>query len=149
MTPAYIEVSAEVRYWEDATIDGKQDTDGTLTPLRTGDNWCPVIRLADGVVMDWPTGTTADIHFKVCDAGLYWLLDENRQRIAKWGGHYVPDDFLCPADEGYGDYIILAIGGDGAITGWKQPEIEWACSCGDEDEAQYLWQRINAQGGAA
>ena len=146
MTPAYIEVSAEVRYWEGATINGKEDTDGTLTPLRTGDNWCPVIRLADGVVLDWPTGTAAEIHFKVCDAGLYWLLDENRQRIAKWGGYYVPDAFLCHGDKGYGDYIILTIGGDGAIAGWKQPEIEWACSCGDEDEAQSRWQRINAEG---
>lgn len=146
MTAAYIEVSAEVRYWEDATINGKEDTDGTLTPLRTGDNWRPVIRLSDGVVMDWPTGTTADIHFKVCDAGEYWLLDEHRQRIAKWGGYYVPDDFLCHGDEGYGDYIILTIASDGAITGWKLPKIEWACSCGDEDEARSRWQRINAEG---
>lgn len=54
MQATYIEVSAGVRYWEDATINGATDTDGTLTPMRKGDNWEPVIRLADGMVMDWP-----------------------------------------------------------------------------------------------
>ena len=122
--PVYIEVSAEVRYWEDATINGAEDKDGTLTPLRKGDCWAPVIRLADGLVMDWPEGTTADIHFKVCDAGEYWLLDGDRKRVAKWSGFYVPDDFLCPGDNGYGDYIILKIGKDGVIENWKTPAID-------------------------
>ena len=81
MQATYVEVSAGVRYWEDATINGTTDTDGKLTPLRKGDNWEPVIRLADGMVMDWPQGTTADVHFKVCDAGEYWLLDDERKRV--------------------------------------------------------------------
>ena len=38
MQETYIEVSAGVRYWEDATINGATDTDGTLTPMRKGDN---------------------------------------------------------------------------------------------------------------
>ena len=82
MQATYIEVRAGVRYWEYATINGTTDTDGTLTQLRKGDNWEPVIRLADGMVMDWPQGTTGDVHFKVCDAGEYWLLDDERKRIA-------------------------------------------------------------------
>lgn len=69
----YIEVSAGVRYWEDASVNGAEDTEGSLIPFRKGDNWEPVIRLADGMVMEWPQGTTADVHFKVCDAGEYWL----------------------------------------------------------------------------
>ena len=49
--------SAGVRYWEDATINGSTDTEGTPdTGMRKGDNWEPVIRLADGMVMDWPQG---------------------------------------------------------------------------------------------
>ena len=92
--PVYIEVNAGVRYWEDATINGKEDTDGALTPFRKGNDWCPVIRLHDGMVIDWPIGTTADVHFKVCDDGEYWLLDEACQRIGKWAGYYVPDAFL-------------------------------------------------------
>ncbi len=124
MQAAYIEVSAEVRYWEDATINGVQDEDGSLVPLRDGDLWKPVIRLADGVIMDWPEGTTADIHYKVCDQGEYWLQDENRQRVAKWAGYYVPDSFLCHGDDGFGDYIIFKVGPDGAIEGWRTPEIK-------------------------
>lgn len=145
MTPTYIEVSAEVRYWEDATINGIEDTDGALTPFRNGNNWCPVIRFLDGVVMDWPEGMTADIHFKVCDEGEYWLLDENRARIAKWSGDYVPNAFLCHGDKGYGDYIIFCVNETGQITKFKQPEIVWVCSCGDEDQTG--WKEL--KGGAA
>lgn len=136
MSAAYIEVRAGVRYWEDATINGSDDEAGNLTPLRSGEHWCPVIRLNDGVVMDWPTGTVADIHFKVCDDGEYWLLDAERNRIAKWSGFYVPNDFLCPGDNGYGDYIILTVGPDGQIAKWKPPVIVWAK---DPEEDQSGW----------
>lgn len=145
MSATYIESSAGVRYWDDATINGESDTNGTLTPFRIGDNWCPIIRLADGLVMDWPVGMTADIHFKVCDAGEYWLLNEERKRVAKWAGFYVPNDFLCHGDEGYGDYIILKVDGDGFIKGWQPPTIEWVCDC--DDESQYGWKKL--KGGAA
>lgn len=124
MNATYIEVQAGVRYWEDAIVNGQEDADGTRIPLRQGECWAPVIRLADGAVMDWPQGTTADVHFKVCDQGEYWLLDNGRKRVAKWGGHYVPDSFLCLGDAGYGDYIIFKVGADGKIEGWEQPEIE-------------------------
>ena len=30
----YIEVIAEVRYWEDATVNGKEDHDGAMIPMR-------------------------------------------------------------------------------------------------------------------
>lgn len=140
MKPTYIEVSAEVRYWEDAEINGVKDTQGTLTPFRKGDNWCPVIRLADGVLMDWPAGVEAFFHFKVCDAGEYWLLDGNRQRVAKWGGCYVPDEFLCPASNGYGDYIIMQVDTEGGINKWRTggPEIAYE---GDDDDERG-WKRL-------
>jgi hypothetical protein len=124
MKATYLEVCAQVRYWEDATVNGAEDADGTLIPARVNESWRPVIRLADGLVMDWPQGTTADIHYKVCDAGEYWLLDDERKRAAKWAGFYVPDSFLCHGDTGYGDYIIFKVGADGKIEAWEQPEIE-------------------------
>lgn len=145
MSAAYIEVCAEVRYWEDATINGVEDTDGTLTPFRKGGTWRPVIRLSDGLVMDWPEGMTADIHFKVCDQGEYWLLDENKNRIAKWAGFYVPTDFLCHGDQGYGDYIIFKVGADGKIEKYRTPEIEYTCDC--SDVSGNSWTKI--EGGAA
>lgn len=124
MDATYIEVSAEARYWEDATVNGVDDTDGSLIPLRFGALWTPVIRLCDGYIMGWPKGVAADIHYKVCDQGEYWLLDSEGSRIAKWAGDYVPDAFLCHGDRGYGDYIILKIGSDGKIVGFKSPEIQ-------------------------
>lgn len=125
---AFLEVSAAVRYWEDATVNGQEDTNGHI-PLRKGENWEPVIELATGRVLDWPDGVEAGIHYKVCDAGEYWLLDAEKRRVAKWKGYYVPDRFLCVGNNGYGDYIIFTIGRNGAIIGWRRPDIDpeqWA-----------------------
>lgn len=131
----YLEASAEVRYWEDATVNGVQDADGTLIPLRNGDCWVPLIRLVDGLVMDWPQGTTADIHYKVCDAGEYWLLDDERKRVAKWAGFYVPDKFLCHGNKGFGDYIIFKVGTDGLIENYRAPDVKINCRCDDDDQS--------------
>jgi hypothetical protein len=120
----YIEVKANVRFWDDADVNGEEDESGTLIPMRVENDWCPVIRLTDGVVEGWPAGTAADVHYKVCDEGEYWLLDANRKRIAKWGGYYVPEEFLCHGDRGYGDYIIMCIDGHGNVAEWTSPKIE-------------------------
>ncbi len=125
MTAIYIEVSARVRYWEDASVNDVEDVNGTLVPARTGDVWAPTIRLTDGAVMGWPQGTTADIHYKVCDEGEYWLLDDERRRLAKWAGFYVPDDFLCHGDDGSGDYIIFKVDANGLIEQWQPPTIKF------------------------
>lgn len=122
-------VSAGVRYWEDARINGTEDEQGTLVPMRKGDRWCPIIELASGRVLDWPLGVTADLHYKVCDDGEYWLADDNNAKLAKYGTDptdtsYVPNDILCIGDNGYGDYIILTVGADGLIVGWKPPVID-------------------------
>lgn len=124
MKPAmYIEVLAEPRYWEDAEVNGQRDNDGSLIPFRIGDEWRPVIRLADGMVLDWPPGMVAKIYYKVCDQGMYWLQDADRKRVAKWAGHYVPNDFLCHGDNGLGDYILMNIGADGMVVGWTPPIV--------------------------
>lgn len=125
---AYLEVDARPRYWEDCRVNDVEDTEGALIPFRYGDSWKPVIRLADGFVLDWPQGMTAEVHYKVCDDGDYRLCDTNMVPLAKWGSFYVADAFLCPGGGGYGDYIILTISADGFIQGWRHPEInpeEW------------------------
>lgn len=119
----HIEVEAEVRYWEDATVNGISDEDGALIFGRVEGLWKVKIDLTKGLIEGWPKGAVASIHYKVCDAGEYWLLDSNGQRIAKWRSHYVPDDFLCHGDRGYGDYIIFDVSADGRITGYSRPEI--------------------------
>ena len=118
----FFEAEAGVRYWEDATVNGIDDEDGSRIPCRNGDAWCPTIELATGKVVGWPEGFAADIHYKVCDSGVYWLLDADGKRIAERDG-YVPGDFLCHGDNGYGDYIIMAIGPDGQIADYQRPEI--------------------------
>ena len=82
-----------------------------------------VVFYATGAIVGWPPGLTARIHYKVCDCGEYWLGDAAGNRIAKWAGDYVPSRFLCHGGEGYGDYIILTINGDGAIDGYRRPDV--------------------------
>ena len=118
-------VDARVRYWEDATVNGKYDDDGTLIPLRDGDSWKPSIDLQSGRIIGWPEGTTAEIHYKVCDDGDYWLADADGTKRMKWRKNYVPDALLCMGDQGYGDYIILGVGSDGQIAEWSFPVIDF------------------------
>lgn len=119
-----IEVEAEVRYWEDASVNGVKDDDGSLIFGRVGDIWKISIDLMDGIVVGWPEGTEAKIHYKVCDQGEYWLTDDAGNRLAKWGGAYVPNEFLCHGDNGYGDYIIMRVEIGGGIVGYVRPEID-------------------------
>lgn len=113
----YLQAECGVRYWEDAKVNGVEDTDGTLIPCRDKDTWAPVIDLATGRIENWPQGTTADIHYKVCDDGAYHLLNEAREVVRSIDG-YVPN-MMCPEGEGYGDYVIMNVGPDGTIAKWK------------------------------
>lgn len=137
MKATYLRVEAYIRYWEDATVDGEPDQSGTRIPFRVHSAWCPRIRLSDGVVMDWPPGMEASIHYKVCDEGQYWLQDAEGKDIAKYRDDYVPTAFLCHGDQGWGDYIIFDIGPDGKIVGYEVPDI---------DPADWEGQ-LNAEGG--
>ena len=133
MTPKFLAVEAGVRYWEDATINGAEDAEGSLIPFRCGDEWCPIIKLQTGVIQDWPEGTEADIHYKVCDAGQYWLEDADGVRRWKYQGYYVPS-ILSPEENGYGDYIILHVFGDGSIRKWNGNVALEDWEIGKEDE---------------
>lgn len=130
MDASFIEVEAEVRYWEDASVNGvPEDNDKPTIFGVVGNLWKVKIDLLDGIIQDWPENTEASIHYKVCDQGEYWLLDDLGNRIAKWEGSYVPNDFLCHGDEGYGDYIIFDVAVGGGIVAYQKPEIDpeqWA-----------------------
>lgn len=121
----HIDVEAGVRYWEDATVNGVQEDDDRPTIFGAdGDTWRVRIELTDGIVECWPEGMTASIHYKVCDEGEYWLSDSSGKRLAKWRGYYVPNDFLCHGDQGFGDYIIMNVEIGGGIVGYEKPEID-------------------------
>jgi hypothetical protein len=113
----YLKVDAGVRYWEDATVNGVEDESGSLIPCRDGDCWCPVIDIDTGTIEGWPAGTTASVHYKVCDDGRYALLDAERNEVVAIDD-YVPP-IMSPGGNGYGDYIIMDIGADGKIAKWR------------------------------
>jgi len=123
-----LEVKAGVRYWEDAAVNGQDDVNGDQIPMREGNYWEPWIDLFHGMIIGWPFGKTASIHYKVCDDGEYWLTDETCKKLRKWKGDYVPDALLCWGDRGYGDYIIFDVDENGMIEGWEKPTLnadEW------------------------
>jgi hypothetical protein len=119
---AMLRVFARVRYWEDGKLNGQEDVNGDM-PFRSGDLWCPIIDLEAGKIIDWPSGNTASLHYKVCDAGEYSLLGVDGNFVKKIDG-YVPK-IMCPADNGYGDYIIMNIDDTGKIAGWDVTLDEW------------------------
>lgn len=113
----YLQVKAGARYWEDAIVDGVEDTEGSLIPCREGDYWCPLIELESGIIKNWEHGKKASVHFKVCDDGEYSLLDLNKEVVKSIDG-YVPD-IMSPKESGYGDYIIMDIDENGKISNWR------------------------------
>ena len=124
---AFLQVSAGARYWENATVNGKEDVDGDLIPCRNGDYWEPRIDINTGQILNWMQGTTADIHYKVCDDGKYTLQAADGTEIKIKEG-YVPD-IMCPEGEGHGDYIIMKIDENGMIAGWNPDLTDFS----DED----------------
>ena len=117
-----IRVEAGVRYWEDAIVNGVEDESGELIPCREGGLWKPIIDIDKGVIKNWKKGTIADIHYKVCDAGSYFLEDEKGNVVLSIEDDYVPK-IMCPEDEGWGDYIIMKVDGDGKIANWN-PDLD-------------------------
>lgn len=139
----HLKIDAGVRYWDDAKVNGEYDTncedlenpDGRPTipcaeyvgeqhRVLHGENWRwrPLIDIETGQIVNWEQGTTAHIHYKVCDDFLCDILDANNEVIASYDG-YVPD-MMCPAEEGFGDYIIMDIDETGLIQGWNKEMIK-------------------------
>ena len=130
----YICADLGVRYWEDSKVDGVDDIsyeeqkEGAKPrmPLAAENpdarhkdekyRWVIKIDIETGNLVGWPNGVTADVVYKVCDDGLYWLEDENGNEIHKIDS-YVPMlfDFV---DESFGDYITMTIKEDGHIKEW-------------------------------
>jgi len=114
----YLYVEAGVRSYEDAEVNGVDDENGDLIPCKEGDLWKPIIDIDEGKIINWAQGTTAKIHYKVCDNGSYYLKDADKNIIKSVEQEYVPN-CLCPDENGYGDYIIMDVDKDGLIDNWK------------------------------
>ena len=138
-------VKAGVRYWNDCKyskdngqtwIDDEEDTKEESERFKNAlpfvekldigykpsDYWCLEIDVETGKVKDWPKDFCIETFFKICDDGLYQLIDEEGNVVwdsVKTRYYYVPD-FLALEDEGYGDYMYLNIDGEGNIEHWEE-----------------------------
>lgn len=111
-------VKAKVRYYEDAIVNGVEDIEGNLIPCKKDYMWCPIIDLDTGIITNWRKGVHANIHYKVCDAGCYYLQDADGNTILSIENDCVPA-MMCPKDNGYGDYIIMEVDTSGQIANWN------------------------------
>lgn len=125
-----LHVEAGVRYWQDSKINGvEDDSKDPKIPCAIGGLWKPIIDIDSGQILNWTKGVTADVHYKVCDSGSYWVRDETGKIILSREDDYVPS-ILCPEENGYGDYIIMYIDENGFIQNWKADMSDFSS---DED----------------
>lgn len=112
---SYVQVILPVRYEEE---DIPNDF-----PLRTGDVWKATIAIDNGQIQEWPKGVDGHIrNMKVCDEGVYKLLNHAGEEIVSLECDYVPNG-LIPGQ--YGDYVTLQINSEGVITNWpKEPDVD-------------------------
>lgn len=119
----YLEIDAHVRYWEDADVNGVEEQEGNPTiPFSDKDtgHWNLTIDVESGKIVDWPQGTEASVHYKVCDEGVYTLKDKDMQPILTVES-YVPD-CLGISESSYGDYICFNVDENGKIEDWSFSE---------------------------
>lgn len=91
------------------------------TPMERQD-WCPVIDVNEGKVLDWPENFVLSTHFKVCDQGVYVYSnqDESQQIVSCDCDEYYVPNWLDNDGDGYGDYLQIQINGDGTIENWEE-----------------------------
>ena len=135
----YLKANLGVRYWEDATVNGKEE-EGNNTPTipctEVIDNelrWVLLIDVESGIIQNWTQGVTASVHYKVCDDGMYALLTAEHEVISEVG-KYV-HDILAINDDGCGDYVIMNIDENGKIEDWQcsSDDLQALSTCDWED----------------
>lgn len=102
--------------------DSDDDDMPTDFPLLNADKtaWVASVDIDTGAIAGWPTGDKRTMHAKVCDAGIYKLIDSEGNEVASKSG-YVPNG-VVPGS--FGDYVELDIDESGIITNWpKHPDI--------------------------
>ena len=102
-------------------------------------DWCPVIDVNEGKILDWPEGFCLRTYFKVCDQGIYVYsnYDESAQIVSADCDEYYVPTWLDEVDDGYGDYLYISVNGDGSIEKWdylKKKLLEYARKHLDTDK---------------
>lgn len=115
----YLVVDAHVSHWDDSEVNGVEDDDeNPRMPFanKACHMWKITIDVDEGRIVDWPEGVAAKVFYKVCDEGVYSLLDPDKNLIERIES-YVPD-CLAISYTGYGDYICFDVEPDGHIEDW-------------------------------
>ena len=102
--------------------DTKDDDMPTDFPLLNAEKtaWVASVDIDTGAIAGWPHGDARKMHVKVCDVGIYKLIDSDGSEVAAING-YVPNGVIPGS---YGDYVELEIDENGIITNWpKHPDI--------------------------
>ena len=122
-------VNAYVRHWEKGRINGVSDNADcpNMPCVVKGEKdyrWMPIIDNETVQIRNWREGTTAYIHYKVCDEFECRIIDEKggEHCLIKDYEGYVPD-FMCPKKCSYGDYIIMDIDENGYIQDWDKEKV--------------------------
>lgn len=127
----YLKISVQPRYWEDSKVNGIEDTEGNLIPCRKGELFECLIDLDTKQILDWEQGKTANIYYKVCDAGSYYLLDENKNVVSS-----LEDSYVINMVGTWGDYLDIDVNQDGVI---EDLEVD----LGDFEEDINEWKKLS------
>lgn len=87
-------------------------------PCKEGSTVKFIISFDTGVILNWTKGVTSKFHQKVVDCGSYYLLDSDYNTVIEREESYVPK-CLCPARNGFGDYVIMNVDANGQIENYK------------------------------
>lgn len=93
-----------------------------IETTQTRQDWCPVIDVNEGKILDWTPGFCLNTGFKVCDQGVYVYSnqDESQQIVSTDCDEYYVPNWLDDEGDSYGDYLQITINGDGTIKDWDK-----------------------------
>lgn len=115
----YIHISFP--FWEELcsyTFPFEDEEDEEQLPLVKMGYWQGTIDLQTHKLLEWePYFSECYLQAKVCDTGIYTLLDAEKKPICTLKG-YVPNGVIPPKN-GAGDYIHFAINADGTVEEWQ------------------------------
>ena len=102
-------------------------------------DWCPVIDVNEGKILDWTPRFCLNTQFKVCDQGVYVYsnYDESQQIVSTNCGEYYVPSWLDDCGDSYGDYLQITVNGDGTIRDWnklKKKLVKYVKECLDTDK---------------
>ena len=124
--PYDVEDGLGIIAFDDGMETDLQSKDGFLPPMFNGKNLTleVIVDLQERKVVDW-NDNNGYIHMwaKLCDSGVYTLLDSDKNPLWQIAG-YVPNALVPPYERGFGDYLELTIESDGNLPDWRD-EIDF------------------------